>query len=96
MCVRFVSVAVIVAVLVGCRSESRTSKTGSAPGEVSVAAAADLKFALDEISREFGKQNRGIRVNAERRCVRQSSSGRVGTNPLSMSAIRVLPGMLRR
>jgi hypothetical protein len=74
MCVRFVSVAVIVAVLVGCRSESRTSKTGSAPGEVSVAAAADLKFALDEISREFGKQNRGIRLIAERRCVRQSSS----------------------
>jgi len=96
MCVRFVSVAVIVAVLVGCRSESRTSKTGSAPGEVSVAAAADLKFALDEISREFGKQNRGIRLIAERRCVRQSSSGRLGANPLSMSAIRVLPGMRRR
>lgn len=31
--------------------------------EVSVAAASDLKFALDEIVKEFSKENRGIHVN---------------------------------
>ena len=53
----------LVAVLAGCRSESPDSRTRAANREVSVAAAADLKFALDEISREFGEQNKGIHVN---------------------------------
>ncbi len=57
------AVAVILSVLAGCRSERPTAQSGAANREVSVAAAADLKFALDEISREFGKQNQGIRVN---------------------------------
>jgi molybdate transport system substrate-binding protein len=48
----------LAAVLAGCRSEGPTANR-----EISVAAAADLKFALDEISREFGKRNQGIRVN---------------------------------
>jgi molybdate transport system substrate-binding protein len=53
----------IFAVLAGCRPESQTSQTSATHQEVSVAAAADLKFALDEISREFGKQTQGIRIN---------------------------------
>ena len=49
----------LLAVLAGCRGV----RTGAAHREVSVAAAADLNFALDEISRDFGKRNPGIRVN---------------------------------
>jgi molybdate transport system substrate-binding protein len=59
----FLPGAVIFAVFAGCRSEGPASQTGAANRQVSVAAAADLKFALDEISREFGKQTKGIRVN---------------------------------
>jgi molybdate transport system substrate-binding protein len=57
------AVALSISVLAACRQESPTSRTGVAVREVSVAAAADLKFVLDEISREFGKQNKDIRAN---------------------------------
>jgi molybdate transport system substrate-binding protein len=54
----------LAALLAGCRAGGPASRTGAATREVSVAAAADLKYALDEISREFEKRNKGIRVNA--------------------------------
>src|SRR4051794_38176076 len=57
------TVALALPVLAGCRSQSPASGTPAADREISVAAAADLKFALDGISREFGKQNKSIRVN---------------------------------
>ena len=50
-----------VALFAACRSESQAPRT-VAVREVSVAAAADLKFVLDEISRGFGKKNRDIRA----------------------------------
>jgi len=56
------AVAVSFASFAACRSENQTPRTVPVR-EVSVAAAADLKFVLDEISREFGKQNEDIRVN---------------------------------
>jgi molybdate transport system substrate-binding protein len=50
--------------LAGCRTESPTARqTEPSPREVSVAAAADLKFALDEISQEFGKQHKDVRIH---------------------------------
>lgn len=57
------AVALSFFVLAACRSESPTPRTGVAAREVSIAAAADLKFVLDEISREFGKQNKDIRAH---------------------------------
>jgi len=57
------SIAVALAVLGGCRTERPTFQSEPAVHEVSVAAAADLKFALDEIVREFGKQNKQVRIN---------------------------------
>jgi molybdate transport system substrate-binding protein len=58
----FLTVALTVAVLAGCGSKSPDSRAGG-DREISVAAAADLKFALDETAREFGQLNQGIRVN---------------------------------
>jgi molybdate transport system substrate-binding protein len=63
MCLRLFPVAVTLAVLLGCRSGSPIAQTEPLAREVSVAAAADLKFALDEIVWEFGKQNKGVRIN---------------------------------
>lgn len=63
VCPRWLPIVAILAVLAGCRSETSSSHTDSAGREVSIAAAADLKFALDDISREFGKEHKGIRVN---------------------------------
>src|SRR5438132_5413985 len=57
------AVAVLLVALAGCRPAGPAYQTGAINRQVSAAAAADLKFALDEISREFGKQNKGILVN---------------------------------
>jgi len=53
----FSLVSVLLIGLAGCRTE-----IGPSVQEVSVAAAADLKFALDEISREFENQHKDVRI----------------------------------
>jgi len=59
---RLLSILIGISLLGGCRSSD--SAAGRHPDRtVSIAAAADLKFALDEIVREFGKRNTGIRIN---------------------------------
>jgi molybdate transport system substrate-binding protein len=50
--------ACALAAYLGCDSGKHTA------GEVSVAAAADLQFAFDELASEFQKQNPGIKVSA--------------------------------
>src|SRR5262245_23430323 len=50
-------------VLVGAIGCSKQSSNGGAEREVRVAAAADLKFALDEVSAEFMAKNPGIKVS---------------------------------
>jgi molybdate transport system substrate-binding protein len=52
---------VLIAMLLSCGCETRTSP---APSTVRIAAAADLKFALDELIREFAKSHPEIPVHA--------------------------------
>jgi molybdate transport system substrate-binding protein len=56
------SLLLLLVAVVGC-SGSRTDSGKPGPREVSIAAAADLKFALDEILGQFGKQYQDIHVN---------------------------------
>jgi molybdate transport system substrate-binding protein len=51
-------------VLIGCGPTPSGTETGqhSTSREIRIAAASDLKFAVDEIVEEFEKRNRGIRV----------------------------------
>ena len=60
---RFCIVAFSLAALTSCRSDNSASQAGRTRREVSVAAAADLKFALDEVVREFSKLNNDINVS---------------------------------
>jgi len=62
MRVRFVLLSAVLAVLSGCRSETITSQAGLPARDVSLAAASDLKFALDDIVQQFGKENKSVRV----------------------------------
>lgn len=63
MCLRFILFAIIVSAGSGCRTSDPAYKAGSAAREIAVAAAADLRFALDEIVREFGKKHPQVRVS---------------------------------
>ena len=63
MKVRFVLLSAVLVILSGCRSESITPQAAPPARDVSVAAASDLKFALDDIVQQFEKEDKGIRVN---------------------------------
>jgi molybdate transport system substrate-binding protein len=56
--------AVLLIGAAGCQSERKhVPDSGGTEREVRVAAAADLKFAFDEVASEFQKKNRGIKVD---------------------------------
>jgi molybdate transport system substrate-binding protein len=63
MKVRFVVLSAVLVILSGCGSESITPQAAPPARDVSVAAASDLKFALDDIVQQFAKEDKDLRVN---------------------------------
>jgi molybdate transport system substrate-binding protein len=63
MYLRILSLVATTAFFPGCRSQNVTSNSSAPVREVSVAAAADLNFALDEVIREFEKKQPTMRVH---------------------------------
>jgi molybdate transport system substrate-binding protein len=60
---RILAITIALGNFSGCGSNAPEASEDTTPRELSVAAASDLKFALDEIVQEFGKLNQGIRVS---------------------------------